>query len=87
MANRIRDFANSCLMQIEQATLTDAEALLLPAVYDEELILDALAKVMNSRGATGNGFKKLRALATLKGYELGVKQNKRSDILVGLVVE
>ena len=87
MANRIRDFANSCLMEIEQATLTDEEATMLPAVYDEELILDALAKVMNSRGATGNGFKKLRALATLKGYELGVKQNKRSDILVGMVVE
>ena len=87
MADRIRDFANSCLMQIEQATLTDAEALLLPAVYDEEQILNALAEVMNSRGATGNGFKKLRALATLKGYELGKKQNKRSDILVGMVVE
>lgn len=87
MANEIRNFANSCLMQIEQATLTDAEALMLPAIYDEQMILNALANVMNSRGATGNGFKKLRALATLKGYELGTKQNKRSDILVGMVVE
>lgn len=87
MANEIKNYANSCLMQIEQATLTDEEALLLPSLFDKEKILNALAKVMNTRGATGNGFKKLRALATLEGCELGTKQNKRSDILVGLVVE
>ncbi len=87
MANEIKNFANSCLMEIDQATITQAEEALLPSVYDEELILDALAKVMNERGATGNGFKKLRALATLKGYELGTKQRKRSDILVGMVLE
>lgn len=87
MADEIKNFANACLTEIDQATLTDEETTFLPSIYDEELILDALAKVMNERGATGNGFKKLRALATLKGYELGTKQRKRSDILVGMVIE
>lgn len=87
MADEIRDWANSVLMEIEQPTLTDDEATLLPEINQENLILEALAKVMNQRGATGNGFKKLRAFATLNGIEIGTKQNKRSDILIGAVLE
>lgn len=87
MADEIREYANHVLQSISQATLTDEEAELLPEVNQENLILEALAKVMNQRGATGNGFKKLKAFATLHGIEIGTKQNKRSDILIGMVVE
>lgn len=87
MADEIRDWANLVLMEIDQSTLTDDEATLLPEINQENLILEALANVMNQRGATGNGFKKLRAFATLNGIEIGTKQNKRSDILIGAVLE
>lgn len=87
MADEIRNYANQVLQSISQATLTDEEAILLPEVNQANLILEALAKVMNQRGATGNGFKKLKAFATLKGIEIGTKQNKRSDILIGMVIE
>ena len=87
MADEIRDYANHVLQSISQATLTDEEAILLPEVNQANLILEALAKVMNQRGATGNGFKKLRAFAPLNGIEIGTKQNKRSDILIGMVIE
>lgn len=87
MADEIRDWANLVLMEIDQPTLTDDEATLLPEINQENLILEALANVMNQRGATGNGFKKLRAFATLNGIEIGTKQNKRSDILIGAVLE
>lgn len=87
MADEIRDYANHVLQSISQATLTDEEAILLPEVNQANLILEALAKVMNQRGATGNGFKKLRAFAALNGIEIGTKQNKRSDILIGMVIE
>jgi hypothetical protein len=87
MADEIRNYANHVLQSISQATLTDEEAILLPEVNQANLILEALAKVMNQRGATGNGFKKLRAFATLYGIEIGTKQNKRSDILIGMVIE
>lgn len=87
MADEIRNYANQVLQSISQATLTDEEAILLPEVNQANLILEALAKVMNQRGATGNGFKKLRAFATLNSIEIGTKQNKRSDILIGMVIE
>lgn len=87
MADEIRDWANLVLMEIDQPTLTDDEATLLPEINQENLILEALAKIMNQRGATGNGFKKLKAFATLNGIEIGTKQNKRSDILIGAVLE
>ena len=87
MADEIKDWANLVLMEIDQPTLTDDEATLLPEINQENLILEALANVMNQRGATGNGFKKLRAFATLNGIEIGTKQNKRSDILIGAVLE
>lgn len=87
MGEEIRAYANEQLNKISQATLTDEEALFLPEVYDKALIFEALARVLNSRGATGNGFKKLQALATIENTTVGIKQNKRSDILVGMVVE
>ena len=87
MADEIRDWANLVLMEIDQPTLTDDEATLLPEINQKNLILEALANVMNQRGATGNGFKKLRAFATLNGIEIGTKQNKRSDIVIGAVLE
>lgn len=87
MADEIREYANLVLRKINQATLTDDEATLLPKVNEASLILEALAKVLNQRGATGNGFKKLRAFATLEGIEIGTKQNKRSDVLIGMVIE
>lgn len=87
MSEEIRLYANYVLQSIEQATLTDAEASFLPNEYSESLILNSLASVINSRGATGNAFKKLRAFATLEGVDISKKQEKRSDILVGAVLE
>lgn len=83
----VRTYANYVLQNINQANLTDAEASLLPDTEEEGLILEALAKVLNTRGATGNGFKKLQAFATLHNITIGTKQNKRSDILLGMVLE
>ena len=87
MAEEIRAYASGLLQKIGQATLTDDEASYLPEVNDKNLIFEALAKVLNLRGATGNGFKKLKALALLENAEIGTKQNKRSDILIGMVLE
>lgn len=87
MADEIRNWANSVLMEIKQPTLTDEEAQMIPLDANESMILEALAKIMNQRGATGNGFKKLKAFATLNGLEIGVSQNKRSDIMIGAVLE
>lgn len=87
MGEEIRNYANEQLVKINQSTLTNEEAELLPVQFDKDLIFSALAKVLNSRGATGNGFYKLKALATLEGVNLTEKQNKRSDVLIGLVVE
>jgi len=87
MGEEIKNYANSLLIKIDQATLTEEEALLLPEVNEKALIFEALAKVLNERGATGNGFKKLKALALLENTEIGIKQVKRSDILIGMVLE
>lgn len=87
MADEIRNWANSVLIEIKQPTLTDEEAQMIPLDANESMILEALAKIMNQRGATGNGFKKLKAFATLNGLEIGVSQNKRSDIMIGAVLE
>lgn len=85
--SEVRNFADYILTEIKQATLTDEEASLLPAVYDEKAIFASLAQVINNRGATGNGFAKLKALATLRNVDFSAKQNKRSDILIGMVLE
>ena len=87
MGEEIKNYANGILLKIDQATLTEEEALLLPEVNEKALIFEALAKVLNTRGATGNGFKKLKAIALLENTEIGIKQAKRSDILIGMVVE
>lgn len=87
MADKIRDYANSVLMNTNQATLTDEEALNLPNAYNEKDIFNAVLSIMNTRGATGNGFKKVKALALLRGFDLSTKQKKRSDILIGMVLE
>lgn len=87
MGEEIKNYANGILLKIDQATLTEEEALLLPEVNEKALIFEALAKVLNTRGATGNGFKKLKAIALLENTEIGIKQAKRSDILIGMVLE
>lgn len=85
--SEVRSFADYILAEIKQATLTDEEASLLPTVYNEQAIFASLAQVINNRGATGNGFEKLKALATLRNVDFSAKQNKRSDILIGMVLE
>ena len=85
--SEVRNFANYILTEIKQATLTDEEASLLPVVYDEQAIFASLAQVINNRGATGNGFEKLKAVATLRNVDFSAKQNTRSDILIGMVLE
>jgi hypothetical protein len=87
MAEEIRQYGNEILKKINQPTLTDDEATALPEVMDKRLIYSAIATVLNSRGATGNALNKLKATATLENIDLSAKQNKRSDILIGMVVE
>lgn len=87
MGGEVRNYANAQLVKINQSTLTNEEAELLPVEFDKNLIFSALAKVINLRGATGNNFRKLKALATLEGVEIAEKQNKRSDVLIGLAIE
>lgn len=82
----IRDYANGVLIQINQPTLTDEEAVLLPSEYSESEIFKSLGKVMSLRGLTGTSYKKLRAVALLNGVEPS-KEKKPSNILIGRVLE
>lgn len=82
----IRDFANSVLLAIGQSTITDEEAVLLPLEYDEGAIYEALARILNKRGATGSAFQKLKAYAVLHNYTIGTKQDKGSNIFIGSVL-
>ena len=84
--SEVRSFADFILTEIKQATLTDEEVSLLPVEYDEKAIFTSLAQIINNRGAIGNGFAKLKAIATLRGVDFSARQYKKSDILVGMVL-
>ena len=85
-----RVYGNQILYRIRQASLTDAEAVGLPEeVADEEaaIVYNHLVKVLNGRGGIGDGIARLNAMASENGIDLNAKQERRSEIFVGAVLE
>lgn len=85
-----RVYGNQILYRIRQASLTDAEAVGLPEeVADEDaaIVYNHLVKVLNGRGGIGDGIARLNAMASENGIDLNAKQERRSEIFVGAVLE
>lgn len=85
-----RVYGNQILYRIRQASLTDAEAVGLPEeVADDEaaIVYNHLVKVLNGRGGIGDGIARLNAMASENGIDLNAKQERRSEIFVGAVLE
>lgn len=85
-----RVYGNQILYRIRQASLTDAEAVGLPeevADDDVAIVYNHLAKVLNGRGGIGDGIARLNAMALKSGIDLNAKQERRSEIFVGAVLE
>lgn len=85
-----RVYGNQILYRIRQASLTDAEAVGLPeevADNDVAIVYNHLVKVLNGRGGIGDGIARLNAMASENGIDLNAKQERRSEIFVGAVLE
>ena len=85
-----RVYGNQILYRIRQASLTDAEAVGLPeevADDDVAIVHNHLVKVLNGRGGIGDGIARLNAMASENGIDLNAKQERRSEIFVGAVLE
>ena len=85
-----RVYGNQILYRIRQASLTDAEAVGLPeevADDDVAIVYNHLVKVLNGRGGIGGGFARLNAMALDSGIDLNAKQERRSEIFIGGVLE
>ena len=85
-----RVYGNQILYRIRQASLTDAESVGLPEeVADDEvaIVYNHLVKVLNGRGGIGDGIARLNAMASENGIDLNAKQERRSEIFVGAVLE
>ena len=85
-----RVYGNQILYRIRQASLTDAEAVGLPeevADDDVAIVYNHLVKVLNGRGGIGDGIARLNAMASKNGIDLNAKQERRSEIFVGAVLE
>lgn len=85
-----RVYGNQILYRIRQASLTDAEAVGLPeevADDDVAIVYNHLVKVLNGRGGIGDGIARLNAVALKNGIDLNAKQERRSEIFVGAVLE
>lgn len=82
----IRDKADAILLSIEQATLTDEEARLLPQEDNIRLIYEALSKVLNSRNVLKIAFEKLNAKAKLDGVDLNASYDYKTNIFIGGVL-
>lgn len=85
-----RVYGNQILYRIRQASLTDAEAVGLPeevADDDVAIVYNHLVKVLNGRGGIGDGIARLNAMASENGIDLNAKQERRSEIFVGAVLE
>lgn len=79
--------ANQVLMDIEQPTLTDEEALLLSGSLELKNIFSDISTILQKRGSEGGALEKLKALALLNGIYLNVKKQYKSNILIGAVLE
>lgn len=85
-----RVYGNQILYRIRQASLTDAEAVGLPeevADDDVAIVYNHLVKVLNGRGGIGDGIARLNAMALQNGIDLNAKQERRSEIFIGGVLE
>lgn len=85
-----RVYGNQILYRIRQASMTDAEAVGLPeevADDDVAIVYNHLVKVLNGRGGIGDGIARLNAMALENGIDLNAKQERRSEIFVGAVLE
>ena len=85
-----RVYGNQILYRIRQASLTEAEAVGLPeevADDDAAIVYNHLEKVLNGRGGIGDGIARLNAMALENGSDLNAKQERRSEIFVGAVLE
>ena len=85
-----RVYGNQILYRIRQASLTDAEVFGLPeevADDDVAIVYNHLVKVLNGRGGIGDGIARLNAMALENGIDLNAKQERRSEIFVGAVLE
>lgn len=85
-----RVYGNQILYRIRQASLTDAESVGLPeevADDDVAIVYNHLVKVLNGRGGIGDGIARLNAMASENGIDLNAKQERRSEIFVGAVLE
>ena len=85
-----RVYGNQILYRIRQASLTDAEAVGMPeevADDDVAIVYNHLVKVLNGRGGIGDGIARLNAMASENGIDLNAKQERRSEIFVGAVLE
>lgn len=85
-----RVYGNQILYRIRQASLTDAEAVGLPeevADDDVAIVYNHLVKVLNGRGGIGDGIARLNAMALDSGIDLNAKQERRSEIFIGGVLE
>ena len=85
-----RVYGNQILYRIRQASLTDAEAVGLPeevADDDVAIVYNHLVKVLNGRGGIGDGIARLNAMSSENGIDLNAKQERRSEIFVGAVLE
>lgn len=85
-----RVYGNQILYRIRQASMTDAEAVGLPeevADDDVAIVYNHLVKVLNGRGGIGDGIARLNAMASENGIDLNAKQERRSEIFVGAVLE
>lgn len=79
--------ANQVLMDIEQPTLTDEEALLLSGSLELKNIFSDISTIIQKRGSEGGALEKLKALALLNGIYLNVEKQYKSNILIGAVLE
>ncbi len=79
--------ANQVLMDIEQPTLTDEEALLLSGSLELKNIFSDISTILQKRGSEGGALEKLKALALLNGIYLNVEKQYKSNILIGAVLE
>lgn len=87
MNEEIRNFADGILTAIGQTLTTEAEAEALPAVNDEILIYQAVAKIINDRGLPDNGIEKLNAYATLQGVDYQAERKVSNNIFIGASLE
>lgn len=85
-----RVYGNQILYRIRQASLTDEEAVGLPEEVADDaaaIVYNHLVKVLNGRGGIGDGIARLNAMASENGIDLNAKQERRSEIFVGAVLE